>query len=171
MIPIQCVFRHQTASDDVIVQSLNKILSGNTLLSMASIKSGKESWIHTAFYAYSSRLHFYYVSPPSAQHSNNIGQNPSVAVSIFDTHQNPTDKKSGLQLFGTCRQAAGEEVAEGLKLYSERFPWLSKYIKTPEDFDKGILESKLYVIIPSSIKMLDESVFGEEKWVVVNVPQ
>ena len=70
-----------------------------------------------------------------------------------------------------CRQAEGEEVAEGLKLYSERFPWLSKYIKTPEDFDKGILESKLYVIISSTIKILDEPVFGEEKWVIVSVPQ
>ncbi len=138
---------------------------------MASIKSGKESWIHTAFYAYSSKLRLYYVSPPSAQHSNNIGQNESVAVSIFDTHQNPTDEKSGVQIFGMCRQAAGEDVVEGLKLYSERFSWLSKYIKTPEDFDKGILESKLYIITPQTIKILDEAVYGEEKWVIVSVPQ
>lgn len=171
MILIQAVFHHEGVGDEALNKSLNKIFSTNILLSMASIKSGKESWIHTAFYAYSSSLKLYYVSPPSAQHSKNINENQSVAVSIFDTHQNPTDHKSGVQIFGMCRKVAGEEVAEGLKLYSERFPWLSKYIKIPEDFDKGILESKLYVIIPSTIKILDESVFGEEKWVIVSVPQ
>lgn len=168
---IQDVFHHEIVGDETLNKSLNKILSTNILLAMASIKSGKESWIHTAFYAYSSKLRFYYVSPPSAQHSNNIDQNQSVAISIFDTHQNPTDQKSGLQIFGICRRATGEEVAEGLTLYSERFPWLSKYIKTPEDFDKGILESKFYIIIPHTIKMLDEAAFGEEKWVIASVPQ
>ena len=171
MIVIQAVFHHEGVGDETLNKSLNKILSTNILLAMASIKSGKESWIHTAFYVYSSRLHFYYVSPPSAQHSKNIGQNQSVAVSIFDTHQNPTDEKSGVQIFGMCRQAAGEEIEEGLKLYSERFPWLSKYIQTPEDFDKGILESKLYIITPQTIKILDEAVYGEEKWVIASVPQ
>lgn len=168
---IQGVFHHENVGDETLNKSLNGIFSSNILLSMASIKGGKESWIHTAFYAYSSMPRFYYVSPPSAQHSKNIDRNTSVAVSIFDTHQNPTDQKSGLQIFGICRRVTGEEVAEGLILYSERFPWLSKYIKTPEDFDKGILESKLYIIIPHTIKMLDEAVFGEEKWVIVNIPQ
>lgn len=169
MTVIQGVFHHEVVKDETINRSLNEILSNNILLSMASIKEEKYSWIHTAFYAYSSKLRFYYVSPPSAQHSKNIDQNQSVAVSIFDTHQNPTDQKSGLQIFGMCRRATGEEVAEGLTLYSERFPWLSKYIKTPDDFDKGILESKLYIITPHTIKMLDEAVFGEEKWVIVSL--
>ena len=171
MIVVQGVFHHENVGDEALNKSLNGIFSSNILLSMASIKDGKDSWINTAYYAYSSSLKLYYVSPPSTQHSKNIDRNTSVAVSIFDTHQNPTDQKSGLQIFGMCRQATGEEVAEGLTLYSERFPWLSKYIKTPEDFDKGILESKLYIITPHTIKILDEAVFGEEKWVTVNIPQ
>lgn len=169
MIPIQCVFHHQTVSDDVIVQSLNKILSGNTLLSMASIRAGKESWIHTAYYAYSPKLSLYYLSPPSAEHSKNIESTSSVAVSIFDTHQNPEGKKRGLQMFGQCRRAIDGEIVEGLKLYTERFSWITKYIRTPEDFDKGILESKLYIIIPHTIKIFDETIFGEEKWVTVSL--
>lgn len=153
----------------LIEKSIGEILSATILLSVASVKAGKKSWIHTAYYAYSPKLRFYYLSPPSAQHSKNIDQNQSVAVSIFDTHQNPTDKKRGLQLFGICRRAIGEEVAEGLRVYSERFEWLSQYIKAPADFDKGILESKLYIIIPHTIKLFDEAVFGEEKWVIVSL--
>jgi len=171
MIVIQGVFHHKSVGDEPINKSLNEILSSNILLSMASIKDGKESWIHTAYYAYSPNLRLYYLSAPSAQHSKNIEQSQSVAVSIFDTHQNPTDKKSGLQLFGVCRRAVSEEVAEGLRLYTERFSWLANYIKESRDFDKGILESKLYVITPRTIKLFDEAVFGEEKWVIMSVPQ
>ncbi len=174
MQTVQGVFHHKDFSDEIINKSLNTIFSTNMLLSMASIKDGqdgKESWIHTAYYAYSPGLRLYYLSPPSAQHSKNIETSQSVAVSVFDTHQNPTDKKSGVQAFGLCRRAVGEEVAEGLRLYTERFAWLATYIKQPEDFDKGVLESKPYIITPHAIKLFDEAVFGEEKWVIVNVPQ
>lgn len=169
MTTIHGAFHHKSVSDEMMNKSLNEIFSGNTLLSMASIKDGKESWIHTAYYAYSDKLHLYYLSPPSAQHSQNIETSGSVAVSIFDTHQKPTDKKSGLQFFGTCRRAAGDEVAEGHRLYSERFEWLLKYLKAPEDFSKDILESKLYIITPHTIKLFDEAAFGEEKWVIVSL--
>lgn len=164
-------FHHESVSDEMINKSLNEIFSGNTLLSMASIKDGKESWIHTAYYAYSARLHLYYLSPPSAQHSKNVESTPSIAVSIFDTHQPPEGKKRGLQVFGQCRRAVGKEVAEGLAVYTERFPWITKYIAMPEDFDKGTLESKLYIIVPHMTKIFDEAMFGEEKWVAVTVPQ
>lgn len=169
MTTIQGVFHHESAGDETINKSLNEIFSSNTLFSMASIRAGNESWIHTAYYAYSPKLCLYYLSPPTAQHSQNIETNGSVAVSIFDTRQNPTDQKSGLQIFGICRRAVGEEVVEGYRLYSERFEWLSQYIKTPADFDKGVLESKLYIIITHTIKLFDEAVFGEEKWVIVSL--
>ena len=169
MIVIQGIFHHKNVSDETINKSLNTIFSRNILLSMASIKGGKESWIHTAYYAYSPKLHLYYLSPPTAQHSQNIEANGSVAVSIFDTHQNPTDQKCGVQLFGNCRRAIGSEVAEGLRVYTQRFSWITKYIKKPADFDKGVLESKLYIITPHTIKLFDEAVFGEEKWVIVSL--
>ncbi|MBI3955630.1 hypothetical protein HY339_00040 [Candidatus Gottesmanbacteria bacterium] len=171
MITLQMAFHDENVADESINKSLDTILSSNTLLSMASIKDGTESWIHTAYYAYSSKLSLYYLSSPSAQHSKNVEQSQSVAVSIFDTHQNPTDKKRGVQLFGTCHRAVGGEVAEGLRLYTERFSWLANYIKEPRDFDKGTLESKLYIITPRTIKLFDEAVFGEEKWVIIDVPQ
>lgn len=171
MTTIHGAFHHKSVGDEMINKSLNEIFLSNTLLSMASIKDEKESWIHTAYYAYSDKLRLYYLSAPSAQHSKNVESTPSIAVSIFDTHQAPESKKRGLQVFGQCRQAVGQEVAEGLTFYTERFPWIMKYITEPEDFDKGVLESKLYIIVPHTIKIFDEAMFGEEEWVVVNVPQ
>lgn len=60
MVVIQGIFHHESVDDEMINKSINEILSGNTLLSMASIKDGKESWIHTAYYAYSDKLRLYY---------------------------------------------------------------------------------------------------------------
>ena len=169
MITISQKFHHEKFSDNKIRDSIEAIINSNTLLSMASIKDGKESWINTVYYAYDPQLIFYFLTSPTTQHSKNIEKHPSVAVSIFDTHQNPTDKKSGIQLFGSCHRVVDEEVAEGLRLYTERFTWLANYIKEPKDFDKGILESKLYVITPHTIKLFDEVIFGEEKWVIVSL--
>lgn len=41
----------------------------------------------------------------------------------------PTDKKRGIQLFGWWELAADPSLEERTKLYAERFPWLSNYIK------------------------------------------
>ena len=169
MITLQQTFHHESISDEKLNKSLNDIVSGNILLSMASIKDGNASWINTAYFGYSLKLALYFLSPPSAQHSQNIVTNGAVAVSIFDSRQLPTNQKRGLQLFGVCRRAVGLEVAEGLDVYAERFPSMSTVIKSPEDFDKGILESKLYTILPHEIKIFDEEIFGNEKWITVSL--
>ena len=169
MITLQLAFHHGSVNDEVLNKSLNEIISGNILLSMASIKDDNTSWINTAYFGYSSNLTLYFLSPPTAQHSINVISNGTVAVSIFDSHQSPSSKKRGLQLFGICRRAVGIEVMEGLDVYAERFPSISSVIKSPEDFDKGILESKLYIILPREIKIFDEEIFGNEKWVTVSL--
>lgn len=166
---IHQTFHHESVNDEIINKSLNDIVSGNILLSMASIKDGNASWINTAYFGYSLKLALYFLSPPSAQHSQNIISNGAVAVSIFDSHQLPASQKRGIQLFGICRRAVGTEISEGLDVYSERFPSISQVIKSPEDFDKGILESKLYIILPREIKIFDEEIFGKEKWVTVSL--
>lgn len=167
MSTIQQIFHHESVNDETLNKSLNEIVSGNILLSMASIKAGNTSWINTAYFGYTSKLALYFLSPPTAQHSQNILLNGAVAVSIFDSHQLSASQKRGIQLFGVCRRAVGLEIAEGLDVYSERFPSISGVIKSPEDFDKGIIKSKLYIILPKEIKIFDEQIFGEEKWVTV----
>lgn len=164
-------FGDKQYSDETINKSLSSILESNTLLSMATLKNNKESYVNTVYFAYSDHLNFYYLSPPSAVHSKNLVKNKSVAVSIFDSHQNlPTAKKSGLQIFGEARLARGNELFEGLQLYSRRYIWIVKYIKKPQDLLKKIIQSKLYIIKPAKIKIFDEATFGDEVWVTVSIP-
>lgn len=162
-------FAHKSFSDKQINQSLNKILKSNVLFSMASIKESNESWINTAYFAYSDKLTFYFLTPPTAQHSKNVEENNSVAVSIFDSRQVVTGKKRGLQIFGICRRAKGEEIYEGIKIYGKRFSAFAAGIKRPEDFETNKMESRVYVIVPHTIKIFDEVIFGEEKWVTVTL--
>jgi len=167
---INSAFHHKNFSDEKINRSLKEVLEANVLLSMASIKDRKESWINTVYFAYSDKLKFYFLTPPTAQHSQNIEKKKSVALSIFDSHQAVTGKKRGLQIFGECHRAREEEIKEGIKIYGKRFFGFAARVKVPEDFERLKMESRIYVIVPHSIKIFDEIVFGEEKWVTVEVP-
>ena len=163
------LFCHKSHPDARINKSLSEILESNVLFSVASIKGGKESWINTAYYAYSNKLKFYFLTPPTTQHSKNIKHNDSVAVSIFDTHQAVTGKKRGLQIFGTSHRAMGKEIEDGIQVYGKRFSGFGERIHTPDDFEKFKMESRIYVVDPRVIKIFDEVIFGEEQWVTVTL--
>lgn len=169
MTTISATFHHEKFSDNKIRESIEAIINSNTLFSMASIKERGDSWINTAYYAYNSYLTFYFLTPPTTQHSKNIEENNSVAVSIFDSHQLPDDKKRGLQIIGTCQRAKDQELAEAIQFYGARFPSFSKSIKNLDDFANAHMESRFYVIQSRMIKIFDELVFGEEKWVTVTL--
>lgn len=166
-------FNHPKYSDEMIEESIKGILEHSVLLSMASIKSdggANESWINAGYYAFDERLNIYYLTPPSSQHAKNLEINPSVAVSIFDSHQmDPTKPKQGLQIFGTWSLVSAIDLPGVTLLYAKRFPWLGSFIKHPLDWAKKILESRLYQITPKQIKIFDEPTFGKETWVEVTV--
>jgi uncharacterized protein YhbP (UPF0306 family) len=165
-------FGHPQYSDETINKSISEILNANTLLSMANIRKTDgetESWICTAFYAFNNALDLYILTPPDTQHIQNLEYSKSVAVAIYDSHQEPTKHKRGLQVFGHCERAEGLKLVDGYRLYASRFVWLPDFIKRPEDFAKGIIQSKLFVICPQEIKIFHEPIFGEEIWVTVSV--
>lgn len=171
MSTLSLQYFHRQYVDKQINRSLSEILETSTLFSVASIKDGKESWINTAYFAYNDQLEFYFLTPTTAQHSKNVKENGSVAVSIFDSHQAVTGKKRGLQIFGTCHRATGKEIKEGIQVYGKRFSGFGERIHTPDDFEKFRMESRIYVVVPNVIKIFDEVVCGEEKWVIVNTSQ
>lgn len=163
-------YNYPKYSDEKLNKSISSILDLNTLLSMATIKDKNESYINTVYYAYNDKLNFYYLSPPDTQHSKNLEKNSSVAVSIFDSRQNPpTINKRGLQIFGDCKLAKGIDLIDGFKQYSIRYSSILKYIKKPGDLLKKIIHSKLYFFKPASIKIFDEVTFGTEQWVTVSI--
>lgn len=159
-------YHHPQFSDELINKSLSEILEANTLLSMATVRGSHEPWVNTVYFAYNEKLDFYFMTPNDTQHCNNLKSNNSVALSIFDSHQQPTEKKRGLQLFGNWELSLGETLVEGTKLYRQRFPWLSNYIKDVKDWETTALHSRIYVAHVKQMKAFDEVLFGPEVWVI-----
>lgn len=78
--------------------------------------------------------------------------------------------KRGLQVFGRCLPCTGILRAKGHELYAQRYPWLKATLPQPEDFDKNIIQSKLYVITADEVKLFDERTFGPEVWITLRRP-
>ena len=162
------VFKSPGFSAQKVRRSVLRILGRNKLWSMATGRAS-QSHINTAYFCYGDAFDFYFVSDSTARHIQNIRRSPGCAVAVFDSRQPWNADHSGLQLFGTCRQAIADETAIGLALYSKRFPAYAKYLNTQSA--KAIQEStyRFYVFRPRRLKLLDESRFGEEVFVSASV--
>jgi uncharacterized protein len=169
MPQIRVRFQGSSYPDSQLMNSVQGILDKTDLFSLATVLDGK-AWINTAYYCFGENLDLFFLSEPSTQHCQNIKTNSSVAATIFESHQpwGPGGKR-GIQVFGDCAQAEGEDLARGVDLYVGRFPGLAQWIRTPEDFDKGIINSKLYIITPRTIKLFDEPVFGNEVFISLSI--
>ena len=159
---------HPHYSHDRLSRSVTGMLESTPLCSIASI-CGNDSYISTAYFAFSERLELFFLSPPTARHSRNVHDNPSVAVSVFDTHQPWDEPKRGLQIFGLCSAVTGAAQEEALELYTARFSGLRKMVRAAVDLDCGIIESKFYTVTPTALKIFDEPAFGVETWISINL--
>ncbi len=164
MTTLNINFNHPEYSNDKLNHSVSKILNSNILCSIASIKDG-ESYIHTAYFNFNKKLDLYYISDPSTQHTLNIEKNPSVAVSVYDSNQPWDNSKCGLQIFGKCEFASNAKLIEGTMLYLKRFAGLKQWIQHPDDFIRGAINTRLFLITSTSLKLFDEETFGEEVFI------
>lgn len=146
-------------------ESIKKICEENELLALATVSEKSEAFNATAFYVFDQNFNFYILTEPDTDHGENLDKNPSISLSIYDSQQEWTDEKQGLQVFGEAEKLEGEKISEAFKLYAERFPGLEKFVFGPEEMER--LDSEFYVIRPDRIKIFDEPKFGTETWVNV----
>lgn len=168
-IKLNLQFENSKYNDESLNKSIQSILEHNGLLSMASINQG-QSWINAAYYCIDENLNFYILSDPATEHAMNLKHNDSVALAIFDSCQKWDDDKKGLQIFGRCHKAKLSELPTAIRLYTERFASFGQFIKHPGDFAKSALTSRFYKIETDSIKLFDETNFGEEEFIKL-IPQ
>jgi len=161
-------FNHFKYADRDLSVSILEILEENKLCSMATIKEGNHSYINTAYFCYNKYLEFYILSDPKTQHCLNLEENNSVALAIYDSHQAWSNDLKGLQIIGKCALATGEKLIEGTALYLKRFADLGEWIKHPDDFAKGVINSRPYIIKTNWLKLFDEDRFGEENFITLS---
>lgn len=168
MINLNFKFNNQKYCDNDLNRSIQKILEDNILLSMASIKD-TSSWINAAYYCFDKKFNFYILVDPATEHAKNTKSNNSVALAIFDSRQTWDEPKRGLQIFGQCKRATLLELPTAIKLYTKKFASFSQFIKHPDDFAKNALTSRFYKIEVNSLKLFDETNFGEEEFIELKI--
>lgn len=151
-----------------IHKSIETILDSNTLSAMSTSMNGS-SYVHTAYFVYSENLDLYFISQPTDQHIKNIENNPSIAVAIWIDSGIWGENLQGIQIFGECKQVKpGIELVKAMKLFMGRFKAFSGIIKNPGEFSENV-SSRMYVIRPKSIKLLDEPSYGRRNYLQIDV--
>ena len=142
--------------------SIKAILEENYLLTLSTSEDNSPHSC-TAFYVYDENFNLYIWTDKNSMHSKNIEKNNKVSINIVDTSQKWGTLLKGLQIKGTSNIIQDKDLNKVGKLYIDRYPNVSKFVKKPSDFHMEELESHLYQITPKTIKVLDEKKFGKEK--------
>lgn len=156
-------------SDAALAESVTTILDETRLLGLATINPDGSPAACNAFFAYDSECRLYILTPPSTRHIQNILSDDRVAVLVSDSQQTGDGGKRGLQIAGRAALAVGEELAEGLSAYRERFPSTGTALASEEALQASGWESRIYVVRPEKISIFDERRFGVERWIEASV--
>jgi len=168
MNKLNITLAHPSFPSNDLCESVASILDENDSGAMSTLR-GNKAYINTAFFTYSSDLHLYFLSRLYDEHSKNIEQNHSTAVAIWSIPEVWGTDLRGVQLFGTSELVPFSKLIEPLRIYNQRFPLFSNTVKHPEDFNKGVTESRIYVLKVDSLKLLDEPRFGRRNYLTLEV--
>ena len=162
-------FKNPVHPSDKISTSVLDILQAVQLCSIASVGPEHEGHISTAYFCYTKHLDIYFVSDPATKHAQNLARDPRVAVAVFSTDQQWGAPLRGLQFFGQCRLASAIESPKALATHAARFHAYDEYIKALNPLERAKSPYRFYRFCPTSVKVLDESVFGEETFVLAEI--
>jgi uncharacterized protein YhbP (UPF0306 family) len=154
------------------MDSVHRILTGNTLCAMATRSEAGVVDINTAFFSFTDDLTLYFLSNPASAHCRNLAHVGQAAVTVFDTHQEWGQPHSGLQLYGTAAPAPAEDVERARVSYATRFTqyfdWVMRAGEAPEE-TTGFPALQLFGFVPVRIRVLDEQEFGDEVGIMTEV--
>ncbi len=107
-------------SNENNVKRARDIIESNNFMSLATCTSSGNPWATPLFYAYDDKYNLYFVSSKNSLHVNHIMDNPTVAVTIFNSTQ-PAGSTEGVQLLGQAEWVKDEEeLGRAIDLYYRR---------------------------------------------------
>src|SRR5207302_4188037 len=115
--------------------SVLRVLAETKLCSIATFARANRAHINTSFFAYSPNLELYILSDPGSLHCRNLLDNPSMAMTVFNSNQRWEDPGRGIQLFGNGHRNRGRHADMADAIYGKRFPafaWRWKGTRTVE---------------------------------------
>jgi len=138
----------------------HRLLDGSTLCAIATVSASGRAYVNTAYFAWRRDLQLIWLSEPRARHSQNLRVNATTAVAVYDSSQTWGEPDSGIQLFGSARELAGQAAIDAASIYEERFPTYRSADLTAYGF---------YAFRPHRIKLFDERSLGAGVFVTARV--
>jgi uncharacterized protein YhbP (UPF0306 family) len=155
-----------------LVAAVTRILSGNSLCSMATRSEAGVLDINAAFYSFGAELELYFLSNPASAHCRNLVHVGHLAVAVFDSHQEWGLPHAGLQLYGRGGPVPAEHGEQARASYAARFPRYFDFVlragEAPEAVT-GFASLRFYRCLPTRVKILDEQEFGEDVYITANI--
>ncbi len=112
------------------------IIDANLYLVLATADGAGRPWSSPVYFAHDGYGDFLWVSAPEAVHSRNIAARPQVGVVIFDSHA-PISTGQGVYMSAVAEQLSGDELEQGIGIFSERSqahaarPWTLEDVIAP----------------------------------------
>jgi len=145
-------------------QRLLEYLKGLKFMSAAT--HDKHLWTAWVYYVIDDDFNLYFVSQPDTDHCKSILKNGEIACAIADSHQNVTDKKVGIQLYGTASQLTDlQQLRWMLNLWNKVNPGIDKIINL-KNIQKKIIKSRVFKVVPQKIKWFNEELYKEKEFEV-----
>lgn len=125
-------------------------------------------WTAWVYYVIDDNFNLYFVSQPDTDHCKSILKNGEIACAIADSHQKVTDKKIGVQLYGTASQLNNlQQLRWMLNVWNKVNPGIEKVINL-KNMQKKVIKSRVFKVIPKKIKWYNEELFKEKEFEVFN---
>jgi len=96
------------------------IVDGNSYMTLGTADAAGVPWASPVWYAPASYREYFWVSRPSARHSQNIAVRPDVGIVIFDSTV-PISTGKAVYLAARAEQVtAADEIQQGMAVFSPR---------------------------------------------------
>jgi uncharacterized protein YhbP (UPF0306 family) len=156
-----------------IEETVLRYLEEHYTMTIATAK-GETPWAASVFYA-NDWFTLYFLSDPASRHSENIADNPAVAVTINEDYHD-WRKIKGVQMEGKAELVAAEDqVAKAVAAYVNKYSFTAAYLKvmsSPFPRVAGYLDKLLaqlpfmpslpttftasfYKVIPTKVRFID----------------
>lgn len=124
-----------------------EILKSNIYFTLATT-DGNLPWAAPLFYCMDEDFNFFFISQMNSLHTIHVLKQPNVSFAIFDSHL-AEGEGNGVQGSGIVSLLTGNEIDEGLRVYSTTFINL-----TPETLSAPA-PYRLFKLTPNSFFVLD----------------
>lgn len=137
--------------DNAQLQLIRAFLDTQSTMTLATVNAEGRPEVAPLFYVADERLNLHWLSSGTARHSANLTAQPRVSAAIYPSVWEWSDIV-GLQIEGEASAIADDRIREQIMII-----YLRKF-RLPPEFDTLIAASTLYVLRPSWIRWMDNSV-------------